>query len=64
MNKVLAAMSICLVPLAGCTGPTAPPRAVHAVPPGILASAPPGDTSFTPLRCVPTGPGVECRRHE
>ena len=49
--------------LAGCGA--APPPAQAAAPPGprgFIASAPPSDTSFTPLRCVPNGPGFDCTR--
>ncbi len=29
---------------------------------GVISAVPPGDTSFTPLRCLPNGPGYECSR--
>ncbi len=29
---------------------------------GIISAAPPADTSFTPLRCLPNGPGYACSR--
>jgi hypothetical protein len=69
MTRSLTAMSACLVGLglgllAGCAGQAAPAGTARATPRGILASGPPGDPSFTPLRCVPTGPGLECSRHE
>ncbi len=31
---------------------------------GIISATPPADTSFTPLRCLPNGPGYECTRTE
>lgn len=34
---------------------------------GIISSGPPGDTSFSHLRCLPTteaGPGMQCTRHD
>jgi hypothetical protein len=31
-------------------------------PPGIVSSAPPADSSSTPLRCHPEGPGEVCDR--
>ena len=50
-----------------CSAPTeaAKQRANAAPPPaprGILASHPPGDTSFYPLRCLTYGPDTECKR--
>ena len=29
---------------------------------GVISAVPPADTSFTPLRCLPNGPGHECSR--
>ena len=31
-------------------------------PMGIISAVPPADNSFTPLRCLPNGPGYECSR--
>jgi hypothetical protein len=56
---------------AGCTGPVSPERRAAAMsdipldrphPPGILASAPPADSSFSPLRCWTDGPDTHCTR--
>jgi hypothetical protein len=55
---------------AGCTGPTSPERRAAAMsdipltphPPGRIASAPPADSSFSPLRCWNDGPETICSR--
>ncbi len=53
--------------LASCTAPSqsALQRAAAPPPPGpqgILSSAPPADSSFYPLRCLPDGPDTFCKR--
>ncbi len=66
---------ILLSVLAACTGkpPSAAQRAAaqddlnpsgrpYVGPPGIISSAPPADSSFSPLRCHPEGPGEVCKR--
>jgi hypothetical protein len=55
------------VALAACTPPSeaARARAMAAPPPGprgIIASAPPADSSFYPLRCRIDGPETICKR--
>ncbi len=62
-SRFVCAALAALELLAGCGA--APPPQHAATPPGprgFIASAPPGDTSFTPLRCVPNGPGYDCAR--
>jgi hypothetical protein len=53
--------------LAACTAPTETARQradAHPAPSpkGILASHPPGDSSFYPLRCLTYGPETVCKR--
>jgi hypothetical protein len=53
--------------LAGCTAPGEAARQRANIPPppgprGIVASAPPADSSFYPLRCLPDGPETVCKR--
>ncbi len=62
-----ATAALALTVLAGCTPPSEAALArAHAPPPpgprGILASAPPADTSFYPLRCKIDGPNTICNR--
>jgi hypothetical protein len=61
-----------VVGVAGCTGPVSPAQRAEALtdipnrlhPPGTLASAPPADSSFSPLRCWNDGPNVYCNRQD
>ncbi len=60
---------VTLLGAAACTGPSpAALRAAKAPPPpsprGIVAAFPPQDPSFTPLRCLPQGQSIECKRQE
>jgi len=53
--------------LAACTAPSEAARQrlaapAPASPRGVLASWPPADSSFYPLRCLPDGPNTICKR--
>ncbi len=53
--------------LGACTAPSeaARQRLAAPAPPsprGIVSSAPPADSSFYPLRCLPDGPNTICKR--
>ena len=64
MNRrvVFGAMVLACL-LSGCSGaPPHPQPEAAPGPRGFVASAPPADSSFTPLRCVPNGPGFDCTR--
>ncbi len=65
LRSAIAALAI--TALAGCTPPSEEAlQRAKASPPmgpvGILASAPPADTSFYPLRCRIDGPDTICKR--
>jgi hypothetical protein len=68
MRHGFSCVSLCaLTALAACSPPSqAALDRAHAPPPpgprGILASAPPADTSFYPLRCKIDGPDTICKR--
>lgn len=61
-----------VVAAGGCTGPVSPERRAEALtdipnrphPPGRLASGPPADSSFSPLRCWNDGPNTYCNRQQ
>jgi hypothetical protein len=69
--KIPALRALCLtLALAGCAPPPPGARAragdditvPSQGPRGFLASAPPADPSFTPLRCRVVGPETVCAR--
>ncbi len=75
MRLTIALPLLSLIALAACTGaPPTPQQRLSAQdelnqsgqpyvgPHGTLASAPPADSSFVPLRCHLEGPGQVCDR--
>ena len=70
MRQTLATVLFCaLTALAACSPPSAAAIARAKAPPppgpaGILASAPPYDTSFYSLRCKIDGPETICKRDQ
>ena len=70
MRAIVVLMFV--VGAAGCTGPVSPERRAEALtdipnrphPPSRLASAPPADRSFSPLRCWNAGPNTYCNRQQ
>jgi hypothetical protein len=59
----LAITASSLTALAGCAAPSLHAAAPPPPPPrGFLASAPPADNSFYPLRCRYDGPNTVCVR--
>lgn len=61
-----------LFAVAGCTAPVSPEQRAAAMsdipgtphPPGHIASWPPADSSFSPLRCWNDGPNTYCDRQQ
>ena len=63
----------CLLPglavlaLAACAAPSPAARQRAAAPPppgprGVVVAFPPRDSSFYPLRCLPNGEEIDCKR--
>jgi hypothetical protein len=74
--RALIILPLLALTLTACTGTPSPDQRRAAQddlnpsgrpyngPPGIRASFPPGDSSFTPLRCHIEGPGEVCDRSD